>query len=303
MLGAVSVAVLSLLPASGCTRPLLRADARIPARQCAGGVLCAPEASDIGGEEMVQPKVSGPNWELPDVAVNGGLFLLLHTFTGSAAQLIVAESALGADAGRSAFAVARLLCIALFMGVQNFAPGGLPLDEWVFTRRESNGAALSPQQLPAWGPAAPILYATLFFGVSIVVSVALTVALTDVTPSTAFGIILPTASAPEVGRALDVLVAAPIQEETFFRAWLLGALRQVDVDNNMALVVSAILFALWHVGDATGLLELLGLGAYLAALYDRSGRSLPTAIATHASYNGIVFVLGALRSSFALPAP
>lgn len=84
------------------------------------------------------------------------------------------------------------------------------------------------------------------------------------------------------------LLAAPISEELFFRAYLPTAFMAAGGGETGALIASTVLFALNHVpaaGSAGSSLFIayLALGAYLNFLYQRSGGSLPLVVITHAT--------------------
>ena len=108
---------------------------------------------------------------------------------------------------------------------------------------------------------------------------------------------------PSGARALLTLVVAPVSEEFFFRAWLLGAFERAGAASNVALIASAGLYGLYVVplssvlngttgGDGPALLLLYeALGAYLAFLFQRSGGALPLVVATHCSFNLAVALL------------
>ena len=107
---------------------------------------------------------------------------------------------------------------------------------------------------------------------------------------------------PEAGRALDVLVAAPLTEELYFRGWLLAACDAAGAPAVASLGASALLFSLWHApqllsgaGSAGELVFFAALGAWLALLYRKSESSLPLVVGTHASFNAIVVLLRAVR--------
>lgn len=93
---------------------------------------------------------------------------------------------------------------------------------------------------------------------------------------------------PGADGVLDRLVAAPISEELFYRAYLPTAFMAAGGSETGGLIVSTVLFALQHVpasGSAGSALFVayLVLGAYLNFLYQRSGGSLPLVVVTHAT--------------------
>jgi membrane protease YdiL (CAAX protease family) len=80
-------------------------------------------------------------------------------------------------------------------------------------------------------------------------------------------------------------VAAPLVEETLFRGLLLEALRPRG--RGLAIVVSALAFAVWHFIPAA--LVYYGLmGAGFAAIYLKRG--LATSMAAHAGFNGVLTI-------------
>ena len=102
---------------------------------------------------------------------------------------------------------------------------------------------------------------------------------------------------PDVGRALDLLVTAPLTEEAFFRAWLLRSADRVGVPPAAGLAASALFFSLWHTpGGASEFFFFAALGLWLALLYRKSDGSLPLVAGTHASFNLIVVLLRAVRA-------
>lgn len=232
-----------------------------------------------------------------DMAINGFLFLILHTITASAAQLAGFEPFNVDD--RAAFAAARLASIGAFIAVQQVAPGGMPSDTWLADDEASVNALPRVE-----GTLNPILFsagvAVAFALLCLVGSMALAAA-QGVPPAEALAAWLPAPKPFQPGRAFDLLVAAPVQEEIFFRAWLIAILARAGISDGAAIGASAILFSLWHVGTSGGnpgeLLELLLLGATLGWLYERSGRRLIMPLAAHSTYNGVVVVLGAARQA------
>jgi membrane protease YdiL (CAAX protease family) len=87
---------------------------------------------------------------------------------------------------------------------------------------------------------------------------------------------------------LLVCVAAPLVEETLFRGLLLESLRQHAL--GMAIVVSAMFFAVWHLSKA-GLAYYTAMGCVFGALYVKRG--LVASMSAHAGFNGVL-VLTAL---------
>ncbi len=90
---------------------------------------------------------------------------------------------------------------------------------------------------------------------------------------------------------LATVVIAPIAEEIFFRGVALNAwVREYGVKR--AIIGSALLFALIH-GSLAALVPIFVLGLVLAIIYLRNG-NLASAIALHATFNGISVLLALL---------
>ena len=108
--------------------------------------------------------------------------------------------------------------------------------------------------------------------------------------------VAPAARPLDAGRAADAILAAPIAEELFFRGWLLAALSRTGLaEGGAAIGASAIAFALWHAGQGDGgLLFYSAFGAFLAALYRRTG-TLAAPLGAHAAWNGLILAVRALR--------
>lgn len=93
------------------------------------------------------------------------------------------------------------------------------------------------------------------------------------------------------GAILSVLVFAPLVEEFLFRGILQSFLRRF-LGQKAAILVAALLFALFHYSSAQGLgnitliLSFLLLGSFLGFLYERQG-SLWSSIALHSLFNSI----------------
>jgi membrane protease YdiL (CAAX protease family) len=87
---------------------------------------------------------------------------------------------------------------------------------------------------------------------------------------------------------LTVLIAcaaAPVIEETLFRGLLLESLRPIDT--GVALVVSAMAFAVWHLTPAA-LVYYTAMGAVLGWLYIKRG--LAASMAAHVGFNGVLTI-------------
>lgn len=80
-------------------------------------------------------------------------------------------------------------------------------------------------------------------------------------------------------------VAAPLVEETLFRGLLLEALRHYDV--RMAVVVSALFFAAWHL-NKTAFVYYTAMGVVIGGIYVKRG--LVSSMAAHAGFNGVLVV-------------
>ena len=247
-----------------------------------------------------------------DVAIGGVVFVLLHSillstasYIGAGASDAVAGKGMIEDAG--AGALCRFAATAGFLAVQNAAgtwPTGLlngstnkaaqaqKGDRWWLGKESAILSSPSPSILGQPQLAAPL--AAVGFALAVAgLGAALGV---DLLPAPR--------PLPTPGRALDVLVAAPLTEELFFRAWLLRMLERAGASASTTLAVSSALFALWHVpviaagNAAPGELCFFAiLSLYLTVLYQRSAGSLPLVAGTHALYNAIVVALRAVRFS------
>ncbi|HVV77433.1 MAG TPA: CPBP family intramembrane glutamic endopeptidase [Mycobacteriales bacterium] len=80
-------------------------------------------------------------------------------------------------------------------------------------------------------------------------------------------------------------VAAPLVEETLFRGLLLESLRQHNT--GMAIVVSAMLFAIWHL-NSQALIYYSLMGAAFGGIYLKRG--LLASMCAHAGFNGVLTV-------------
>jgi membrane protease YdiL (CAAX protease family) len=106
-----------------------------------------------------------------------------------------------------------------------------------------------------------------------------------------------------VGAAVFVCVIAPIAEETFFRGFFFGALRRWritlagrDVGTLLAAVVTAIVFALAHVGSAPAqYLVPLGFLGFMLCLVRWRTRSLYPCIALHSVNNSLALGINELH--------
>jgi membrane protease YdiL (CAAX protease family) len=231
------------------------------------------------------PPSSPPPTTYAEVAAGVALFVMLQSVFLSFASVA------GADTGESGGAVAacRLLATASFFAVQQAA--GTRADEWLQSDATTDGERSRASALLRENPAAPAAAALAF-------------ALALAAAGTALGVewLPPARPLPEAGRALDVLVVAPLTEEAVFRAWLLRALDRAGAAPAASFAASAALFSLWHApqsvvtGDASALVFFAALGAWLALLYRTAGDSLRVAAGTHASFNLIVVLLRAARA-------
>jgi len=101
---------------------------------------------------------------------------------------------------------------------------------------------------------------------------------------------------PPAGRLFDVLLAAPLTEELFFRGWLLAAAARAGAPPALAVGASAATFALWHAGgDGGGLLTFGALGAWLAVVYTKGGGRLETTVGAHALWNAAIVAVRVAR--------
>ena len=259
-------------------------------------IWCVSLCAD--GEEPRAAAVAVPEpLSLQDAGINAGLFLLLHTVIWSSVQLAGFEPFNADD--RGAFALARLASIGAFVAVQQAAPSGMTTNTWL-----ADDEALVGKTPRVEGGANPIVFSAgvgIAFALACLVGSTAVAAAQGVAPAEAMSAWLPAARPFQAGRAFDLLAAAPVQEEIFFRAWLLAVLDRVGLGGVPALAASAVLFALWHVGTSGGnpgeLLELLLLGGTLGWLYESSGRRLVMPLAAHSTYNGLVVVLSAGRQA------
>lgn len=209
---------------------------------------------------------------LQDVAIGGALYVLLQTIGLSAAQVA------GVDA-RAAAAAVRLVATGGFVLALE-ASGTVPASDYI------RGPSAEPRFKLLGSPLAPLACGGAFF----VAVLAATLAA---------GGELPAAAPLELGRVADVLLAAPLSEEAFFRGFLLTGLARAGVPAAGGIAASAASFALWHAGlpdGGGGPVFFLGLGAYLALLYEGGGRSLGLAVGTHAVFNGLVTLLRAAQA-------
>lgn len=223
-----------------------------------------------------------------DVAFGCILFVILNALCREVTFLTTPSPA--ADAAAS-----RLLAIALFSAVQQCI--GVPLAEWLRVREDTGRVDASPL-FQSGSPLAGVIFAFCF-----AVPVATAAQLVGV-PWVPEARPFPDASAS----FLKILVA-PATEEMFFRAWLLTAFERAGGSDMAALIASSALFALFNVPfsailDGSRSSELLvfeALGAYLAWLYQRSGRSLPLVVVTHVTCNLLVTALRAAQVDSKLP--
>jgi len=145
---------------------------------------------------------------------------------------------------------------------------------------ESKGTALSPLASPLL--AAAIFAPLLLFTVSV---------------GEATGIdLLPGRPWPGFGRSLDYLVAAPITEELFFRAWLTAHMKKAGASDTLCVVLTTILWQLWHLQQGISV-NFIWLGACLSLTYLNLGGSWALTAGTHGFFNLYVFILKASRVS------
>lgn len=223
-------------------------------------------------------EVDATTW--PDVGAGCALFFLLQISTLSTLQ------AVGITSGGAVIPTLRVFVTAAFVAIQQAA--GLPADRWLMRSPAAQRAEQASYIVSFLrSPGAPVAAALAF-------------ALAVAAAGTASGATwLPEPRAlPGLGRAVDVLGAAPLTEEIFFRAWLLEACERVAAPPAIATALSATTFTLWHIQQCSGPADALffaALGAWLALLYQRSENSLPLVAGTHASFNLIVLLLRAAQ--------
>ena len=160
------------------------------------------------------------------IAASAALFVVIHMIVWGCLQTAGFDTSLSTD--RSLFALARLLVIGGFIGIQRLAPGGLADDEWLspFSPQSSAVEAAGLEgsagmDVPAgvddpplqWlvQPYSPFLCAALFTLLSLLPA-GIAAASGE---SELAAIILPDPANIQPGRALDLLVGAPIEEEVY----------------------------------------------------------------------------------------
>ena len=192
----------------------------------------------------------------------------------------------------------QLAAIGLFAGSQQLV--GLPTSEWLQLRANPEQVDRSPF-FQSGSPAAPVT-AAFAFGIAVVCVASLSGVNWLPAPR----------EFPEPSRALDIILVKPAVEELFFRAWLLRAFERAagdaPVTRTAGLLASGVLFGLWQVpistalsGGPPSLLLFEALGIWLAFLYQRSGGSLPFAIATHCTFNLAVTLLREVQLTSTMP--
>uniref|UniRef100_A0A7S4B5Z9 CAAX prenyl protease 2/Lysostaphin resistance protein A-like domain-containing protein n=1 Tax=Chrysotila carterae TaxID=13221 RepID=A0A7S4B5Z9_CHRCT len=236
--------------------------------------------SDAGAafaQERCQGSVQ-PTWGNGEVFAGFALFLLLHSIGLNAVQLATPES----EGVTFAVAFSRVLSTALFIVVQQSA--GLPIADLLTLRtaadptpERANIGFLQGALAPAWGI---LLFSAAAFLPSVVQAIVEQRSVEDV--------LMPYArEIPAAGRAFDIVAAAPLTEELFFRGWLLAAMERRGASATASVGLSAASFALWHASGAAtpaDALFFLGFGAWLALLHRRS-QSLLTPIIVHCAWN------------------
>lgn len=215
-------------------------------------------------------------WGTTEVAVGSALFLALHfcslSLTANTLDLLEFPDP---AASRIGFGMifTRLVSVSMFVGVQQLA--GLLTSEWL-TRPSPH----SDEQLDLPAPLLPFAAVVLLLAIS---AIPIGLAFATGEPELARTLLPAPRAFPPVGRALDLLLIAPVAEEVVFRAWLLTACEKAGWGASSSLALSTVLFGLWHGGDSLLLFSLLGAG--LGLLYQRSGGRLELAIATHVLWN------------------
>jgi membrane protease YdiL (CAAX protease family) len=178
--------------------------------------------------------------------------------------------------------------------------------------------ALSWRDLDLGRPAKPSRWlADALIGAGVMVPATLAVLLVTALIFALLGV-QPPPVVPTPGNALDivllgviVVLLVPIGEELFFRGFALTAWLR-DLGERAALVRSSVFFAFYHIinvgaptfdegaRQAVGVvLVILPVGIILGLLHTRRG--LLAAIAAHATYNGLGYVLGLLAESLLPP--
>ncbi|KAL1524961.1 hypothetical protein AB1Y20_019837 [Prymnesium parvum] len=276
---------LNAAPPSACTPPSPHPQLRTPRaaeliRMCDGSRF-APSDGEAGSAPPPPPPTqsessSSPppvDWTLGDVASGAALFVLLHA---------IAQTAAGASADpKGLAALGRVCSTASFVGVQQAA--GLPASRWL-----PRGDCAAEAQPAFQQPLAPLAACALFAAVAFAPPLALRIA----GYATEAQALMPSARPlPGAAHAVELLLAAPITEEIFFRGWLLSGLRRAGVDERGALAASALCFSLWHLGSGDGLLFYGLLGAMLGLVYQRSGSLLWVPMATHCLWNLLIVVV------------
>lgn len=263
-----------------------------------------PSASDLLATTLrVPPTVT-------DVVLGSIVFLLLHSILLSTAAFVAAGAA-DVPAGKGAIenlgvgALCRAAATVGFVAVQN-AAGTLP-DGWLAGPADASSAAddgdrwwLRDESAILRTPSPEILSKPLVAAPLVAIGFAAAVAALGA--ATGVDLLPEPRPLPSPGRVLDVLIAAPVTEELFFRAWLLRMLERAGASLPATLAISSALFALWHVpviaaGNAAPgeLVFFATLSAVLSVLYQRSAGSLPLVAGTHASFNAIVVALRTAR--------
>lgn len=210
------------------------------------------------------------------------LFFLLQSVSVSTASTLLPDD-LVPPAG-------RVVAFGLFAAIQ--AAAGLPLEQWAL-RPAAARAEWALLDSPLAAVAVFATFALLAFSPVAVAALSGQADIVDV--------LLPTAGAlPPPARIFDVLLAAPLTEELFFRAWLLSAAQRAGAPPAAAIAGSALTFAVWHAGAGAsagggGLLTFGVLGAWLAVAYTKGGRRLTTTVGAHALWNAAILAIRVVR--------
>lgn len=202
----------------------------------------------------------------------------------------------GFDSPAASAATGRLLAIALFTAIQSFA--FTPPQRWLRLDAAEPADANPLFQIARAEPVSGVTFAFMF-AVPIATFAQLSGIpwLPDPEPF------------PDADGAFFKLLAMPLTDEIFFRAWLLTAIREAGGSQAAALISSTVLYGLYKVplatalapeGSSTLLLYQL-LGAFLSLLYQRSGGSLPLVVVTASTCNLIVLGLRAAQVDSVLP--
>lgn len=208
------------------------------------------------------------------------LFFLLQSVSVSTASGLLPDG-LAPPAG-------RVVALGLFAAIQ--AAAGLPLNQW----------ALRPAAAKAdWAFLdSPLAAVGVFASFALLAFSPVALAALSGPPDLMAALLPPAGALPPPARLFDVMLAAPLTEELFFRAWLLSAAQRAGAPPAAAIAGSALTFALWHTGGGSpggGLLTFGLLGAWLAVAYTKGGQRLTTTVGAHALWNAVIVAVSVVR--------